>query len=186
MALALLLLTLTGDCPQTTCSGRVDLRARVPPEWCSSDPARNANPTLCTEHFVVTDAARSHRCEYNHELSMCRAGPECAPLPPPRRVAPALCDLVLFSKSRRSGSVGGEWCYNAGAPPVAEFSEEARSRCESAYIDPVLPVEGDYPADCSGTCAPCQYWLNAEDGIFYCRVNPAVQLTERDCPRPPS
>jgi hypothetical protein len=46
--LALIVASLTGDCPPALgCSGRIDLRARG--EWCSS-PARNSDPVHCVKH----------------------------------------------------------------------------------------------------------------------------------------
>lgn len=172
------------------CTGRVDLRTQA--EWCSSDPARNADPALCGRHYLGLFFA-SRSCA--HDRGVCRVGPPCTfpaappPLGPPPPAAPPtqgtvpadLCTELLFSKVRRNGTLGGEWCENAGIPAVSEFSEESRSRCERLYVDPVLESQQPYPGDCSGTCAPCHYVLNLTDRIFRCLTNPTLRLTDLDC-----
>jgi hypothetical protein len=101
-------------------------------------------------------------CE--HTLGRCRVGPPCAPDPPPAppptggSIPADLCNAILFAKTRRNGTLGGQWCSGV-VPATANFSSAHQSLCESTYIDPVDGTDqSPYPGDCSGTCRASTGW----------------------------
>ena len=95
--------------------------------------------------------------------------------PPPRSLD---CEELGFirERTRRSGHINNQWCYNANIDRTTKFDATNEAMCLSFYLDPAKqPADADaYPYDCSRGCAACVYTFDSTRGSWGCTAAPPM------------